>query len=86
MAKPEGLNWSLCKDVEEGKADQAGEADLPESSYIIPIILKQSPFIIGGIPSLEILFLCMTERGRAKESISSVVFRIVPPLRFRRGC
>ena len=29
MAKPEGLNWSLSKDAEEGKADQAGEADLP---------------------------------------------------------
>jgi hypothetical protein len=23
------MNWSLCKDAEEGKADQAGEADLP---------------------------------------------------------
>jgi len=29
VAKPEGLNWSLSKDAEEGKADQAGEADLP---------------------------------------------------------
>ena len=29
MARPEGLNWSLSKDTEEDKADQAGKADLP---------------------------------------------------------
>ena len=76
----------LAGGVGQEMAGQMGNAHPGEGSYIIPIILKQSPFIIGGIPSLEILFLCMTERGRAKESISSVVFRIVPPLRFRRGC
>jgi hypothetical protein len=59
-AKAEAEKWGQPANAEESKEDQAGEADLSESSYIIPIILKQSPFIVGGIPSLDILFLCMT--------------------------
>ena len=76
----------LAGGVGQEMAGQMGNAHPGEGSYIIPIILKRSRFITDGIPCMDILFLCMTERRRVKESTSSVVFRIVPPLRFRRGC
>jgi hypothetical protein len=36
---------------------QVGNVPVREDSYIMPIILKQSRFITGGILSLDILFL-----------------------------
>jgi len=61
------------------------DVDPGEGSYIIPIILKQSGFIIDGILFVDILLMYMSERRHVKESISSVVFRTALPLRFRPG-
>jgi hypothetical protein len=75
----------LAGGVGQEMAGQMGNAHPGEGSYIIPIILKRSPFIINGILSMDILLLCMSERRHARECISIVVFRTVLPSRFRPG-
>ena len=58
---------------------QVGNMPAREDAYIMPMIWGRSQFITDGIHCMDILFLYMTERGRVRESTSSVVFRMVPP-------
>jgi hypothetical protein len=76
----------LASGLREEVAGKVTDPYPGEGAYIMPMISRQLRFIIDGIHCMDILFLCMSERRQGQESTSSVVFRIVPPLRFRRGC